>query len=457
VSWTRALLAVDDERTAAEYRRNSLRWSADPVAVPLAGDLFSVKDLFAVAGTESAAGSLLLRDFVPAVDATVVGRLRRAGATFYAKGNCAEFGFGIDTETRLGGRVLHPYDPEVSPGGSSGGDAVAVAAGVVDFGVAGDYGGSVRWPAQAVGVCGLRTSAGVLPRTGRIPGVAALPRDPAGVPAPWSLGGHLEVMGLLARSPAKIRDVLAVVAGPDGRDWFGLAMPLAPGPRTRRVLVTEAPEVAPVLPEVAGVLRRAAKALSDGGYEVDCADGLFTDAYSLYRELREGLDDHADVRALAASREDLLCDETRRVLAAAPRSARPRAELRTAWRGALDVADRVRTALATAEAVLLPVAPSAATGFGESVRIAGRDLGGHELMAHCRAVSLTRLPAMSVPIGTDARGHTLAVQIVGRPGADAAVCDLAEELGHLLELPWAAAPRAGTPVLHSPRRNELCT
>jgi amidase len=439
VAWTRALLAVDDERAAAEYRRNCARWSAAPGTVPLAGAVFSVKDVYAVAGARSAGGSLLLSGFVPGADAEVVGRLRRAGATFYAKGNCAEFGFGTDTDSRLGGRVLHPFDPELSPGGSSGGDAVAVAAGVVDFAVAGDYGGSVRWPAQAVGVCGLRTSAGLLPRTGRIPGVAAGPDAPAGLPAPWTLQNRLEVVGLLARTPGMLRRVLRAAAGPDGRDWSGLTAPAPDGPPRRRVLVTEAPEIAPVLPEVAAALRRASRALHDDGYEQAGADGLFADAFPLYRALREGLDDHADVRALAAGREELLCEETRRVLSAERPAGRGTA-LRRAWRGALEVSARVRAALdsADAEAVLLPVAPCAATGFGETVTVAGHALGGHDLMAHCRAVSLTGLPALSVPIGADGRGRPLSVQIVGRPGADAAVCDLADALGRALALPWAA-------------------
>jgi amidase len=446
VAWTRALLAVDDERSAAEYRRNASRWSAEPETVPLAGTLFSVKDVYAVAGAQSAGGSLLLRGFVPRTDAEVVRRLRRAGATFYAKGNCAEFGFGTDTHSRLGGRVLHPFDPDLSPGGSSGGDAVAVATGVVDFAVAGDYGGSVRWPAQAVGVCGLRTSAGLLPRTGRIPGVAARPDDPAGLPAPWTLQSRLEVVGLLARTPGALRRVLRAAAGPDGRDWSGPAAPAPAGPPRRRVLVTDAPEIAPVRPEVSAALRRAVQALRDDGYREVGAEGLFADAFPIYRTLREGLDDHADVRALAAGREELLCEETRRVLAAV-RPAGPGRALRAAWRGALEVSARVRAALdgSEAEAILLPVAPCAATGFGETVTVAGGRLAGADLMAHCRAVSLTGLPALSVPVGTDGRGRPLSVQIVGRPGADEAVCDLAEALGRALALPWAAAGAGPSP------------
>src|ERR1700761_2714993 len=104
-SWTRALLAVTTAERAATRG-------------PLAGLTFTVKDTFATAGLASTAGSLLLAGHVPERDAVVVARLRAAGATLFAKANCAEFGNGIDTETRIGGRVLHPADPAVSPGGS---------------------------------------------------------------------------------------------------------------------------------------------------------------------------------------------------------------------------------------------------------------------------------------------------------------------------------------------------
>ncbi|NED70439.1 amidase, partial [Streptomyces sp. SID10244] len=107
-AWTNVFVHVDADEVRAEAT------VARPG--PLHGDLFSVKDLFAVAGVPSRGGSLVLDDFRPDVDATAVARARQAGAVFFGKTNCAEFGFGIDTETRLGGRVLHPTRDDLSPG-----------------------------------------------------------------------------------------------------------------------------------------------------------------------------------------------------------------------------------------------------------------------------------------------------------------------------------------------------
>jgi amidase len=415
-SWTRALLAVSTaDRATAQG--------------PLAGLTFTVKDTFATAGLASTAGSLLLAGHVPVRDATAVARLKAAGATLFAKANCAEFGNGTDTETRIGGRVLHPADPAVSPGGSSGGDAVAVAAGIVDFAIGGDYGGSVRWPAQCTGVYGLRTSAGLVPRTGRMPGGGGTREHPfTAAPAPRGLVSRVEAAGVFARDPALIARVLRVIAGPDGDDWFGLTAPAPPGRRTRRIAVTSGREAGPVSGESLDALATARQAAQRAGFETVDADGVLADATAVYNVLRADLDPLDDLRALVGDDIDLLCPGTRAVLESPPGRGWGHPGVREAWRYSREIIARVSAVLAGVDALLVPVAAVSAVAHGGGAEIGGRFIAGPDLMAQCRAVSLTGLPSLAMPVMATDGGRSTGVQVVGPPGGDAQCCAVAAEI-----------------------------
>lgn len=128
---------------------------------PLAGVPFTVKDVLATADLPTTCGSKVLAEHRTAGDATVVSRLRRAGAILVGKTNCPEFAFGVDTVNDLHGRTRNPLG-NFTPGGSSGGEAAAVAAGMSALGLGTDFGGSVRWPAQCTGIVGLRPTIGAL-------------------------------------------------------------------------------------------------------------------------------------------------------------------------------------------------------------------------------------------------------------------------------------------------------
>jgi amidase len=332
--------------------------------------------------------------------------LRHAGATVFGKGVCAEFAFGVDTENRLDGRVLHHAEAAISPGGSSGGDAVAVGAGVVDFAFAGDYGGSVRWPAQATEVFGLRVGPGRVVGTGR--------RVPAG-----GQQVELEAAGLMARTIPMLRAVLQVLVGPP-----------SPRARTGRLLTLSGTDIGPVLPVVADRLAAAQRAAVAAGYELVPADGLLGGALPVYARLRTLTDDQAALREVVRGREHLLCETTRMVLGSAP-SVEVDPDRMTevaALRVEADrIRDRVQTALRDADAILLPLAGSPPIGFGAQVEIDGRLLDATALMAHCRAVSLTGLPALSVPFraGDSPR---VSVQLVGPTDGEDLVCAIATDL-----------------------------
>src|SRR5439155_26577288 len=135
---------------------------------PLAGVPFTVKDLIATGGVRTTAGTPFLKDFVPAADATAVARLRRAGAILLGKTNCPEWGMFGYTRNSLFGETRNPVGP-VTPGGSSGGEAAAIAARCSPLGLGTDFGGSVRWPAHCTGIFALRPTAGRVPGTGQLP------------------------------------------------------------------------------------------------------------------------------------------------------------------------------------------------------------------------------------------------------------------------------------------------
>jgi aspartyl-tRNA(Asn)/glutamyl-tRNA(Gln) amidotransferase subunit A len=168
---------------------------------PLAGKTIAVKDNLSTEGVRTTCGSRMLDDYVPPYDATVVERVKTAGATIVGKANMDEFGMGGTTETSAFGPTRNPVDPGRVPGGSSGGSAAAVAAGEADLALGTDTGGSVRNPAAFCGVVGIKPTYGLVSRYGLI-----------------AYANSLEQVGPLAATVEEAAALLDVVAGPDDRD-----------------------------------------------------------------------------------------------------------------------------------------------------------------------------------------------------------------------------------------------
>jgi amidase len=221
---------------------------------PLHGVPFSVKENIDLAGSATTQGLVAFEGAYPERDAPHIAQLRAAGAIPIARTNMPDFGFRWHTDNELRGPTSNPWDASRSPGGSSGGEAAALATGMSPLGIGNDYGGSLRVPAQFCGVCGLR------PTLGRVPDATAF--APEDLPITLQL---MAVQGPMARRVADLRLALQHMSGEDPRDPWWTPAPLDGPPLTRRVAVWRGADE----PDVAAGVDAAASALADAGYDVD--------------------------------------------------------------------------------------------------------------------------------------------------------------------------------------------
>jgi Asp-tRNA(Asn)/Glu-tRNA(Gln) amidotransferase A subunit family amidase len=394
---------------------------------PLHGVPFTVKDSLATAGVRSTAGSRLLRDFVPTRDATVVARLKSAGAILLGKTNCPEFALDPITDNRLFGLTLNPVDETVTVGGSSGGDAAAVASGCAVFGIGSDYGGSIRWPAQCAGIAGMRPTPGLVPGTGGLP---FPPGEELPAPSSVALLSRGQTIGPLARFVDDLWAVLRVLAGPDGIDPNTVPVPLSDPDtvdvRSLRCAWTDGEGTEPVHPDLVEAVERAAAALEELGLAVEQrrpsglerAIGIFR----LYR-VADGLPVHLEV---ARGREEELA-ETMQSWSTTLGSPATVEEYQRhgAARDALRA--EVLAFMESWPIVLLPVSTRPAFPLG-SLDFAER----FRNMAPCSAITLLGLPVVVVRVGSTRQGLPAGVQIVGRPFADHEVLAVARRLEEAL-------------------------
>ncbi len=246
--------ALDDaQRADAELATGAIRG-------PLHGLPFTIKDSYDTAGIVTTAGTVGWRDRVPTRDATVVARLKAAGAILVGKTNTPEFTWSNETDNDVFGRTSNPYDLERTPGGSSGGSAAIVAAGGSPFDVGSDTGDSIRQPAHVCGVAGIKPTTGRVPRTGHWP----------------SFRGHFAAftqLGPIARRVDDLALILPLIAGPDGIDPHVYPVALldshALDVQGLRVATFGDNGVRTPTPETIAAVAAAARALSDVGATVE--------------------------------------------------------------------------------------------------------------------------------------------------------------------------------------------
>lgn len=261
-------VVLADAARAAADAVDARRAAEGPAALgPLGGVPFTVKENLDCLGSATTHGVRALRDARPYLDAPIVGRMRAAGAIPIARTNLSELGLRLCTDNPLRGRTRNPYDARLTVGGSSGGDAAAVATGMAPIGLGNDIGGSLRIPAHCAGVAALK------PTTGRIPRASSLP------PLDYGMAGQAMLAdGPIARAVGDLRAALAVTAGRDVRDPRSVDAPRRGPPVDRRAgLVLDLPGGA--LPAAAvEAIRRAGARLEAAGWAVEVVDPPELDA-----------------------------------------------------------------------------------------------------------------------------------------------------------------------------------
>jgi len=254
-----AFADFDAERVRVRARFHDA-WRGTPARRPLFGLPVTVKSSIATRGMRCEIGSLLHKGEIPAHDALVVARLRAAGALILGTTNCPEFLMAYETDNLLHGRTRNPWDLERSPGGSSGGEAAAIAAGMSAAGLGSDSGGSVRVPAHFTGICSLK------PTPGRIPGRGHLPP----CVGPFQILGAI---GPMARTMADVTLLFRILSGQDPTDPASPPVALRePGLdelRSNRIGFFEDDGLAPVTAETRAAVQAAAAALREAGFRVE--------------------------------------------------------------------------------------------------------------------------------------------------------------------------------------------
>lgn len=422
-----AIVTLLPEAARAEADRADARLRRGEPVGPLHGLPIAIKDLVDTKGIRTTYGSRIYRDHVPERDELLVERVRAAGAVVIGKTNTPEFGAGSQTFNEVFGETRNPWDLTKTCGGSSGGGAVALACGMIPIADGSDMGGSLRNPPSFCGVFGLR------PSPGRVPDWPSR--------LPWQT---LSVSGPMGRTAEDAALLLSALAGPDPRAPIALDFPgdtfrrpLGRSFRGTRIAWSRNLGRYPVEARVNAVCDAVRGVFTGLGCVVEDGQPDFADADEIFQTLRAWQFAAAHEEHLRKHR-DLLKDTVVWNTEAGLRLSGVDVARAEAKRAALY--ERVRVFLDRHEYLVLPV--SQVAPFPVETRwvqeIEGVPMKTYiDWMATCYAITLTGLPAASVPAGFTPEGLPVGLQIVGRHQQDFAVLQLA----HAFEQATAVARR----------------
>ena len=407
-----AVVAMCADRAKAEAKAADAKLARGEVGGPLHGVPFTIKDSLETEGVVSTAGSLGLKSYIPSKDATVVARLRKGGAILMGKTNTPEFTLGGGTRGTYNlvyGQTNNPYNTAHSPRGSSGGAGAIVAACGSPFDIGSDFGGSIRSPAHACGVVGLKPTTGRVPRTGHWPGY----------------GGAFDLyqqLGPLARWVEDMVTILPVISGPDFRDAAAVPAPLGdPGKvdlRSLRVAYYVDNKVVTPTPETQAMVRAAARVMADVGARVkEDFHGGDAEAGEIRTKLTKAdggawyqrLLDRAHTKEPSPGIKDNLTGVTI-----------PTSEFTDYMERQDALRSRLLSWMKNYDIVLCPTNAFPAPAHDKPVP---------QKAGYTSIYNLTTWPAVVVRYGTSAEGLPLGLQVVGQPWRE----DLILAVAHYLE------------------------
>jgi len=400
----------------------------DPLA-PLHGVPLTIKSCIDVAGWPAPAGSLLRKEYLPQRDAPLVTRLKAAGAILLGNTNTPEFLMAYETNNLVNGRTSNPWNVAYSAGGSSGGEAAAIASGCSAGGVGSDGGGSIRVPAHFCGICGLKPTPGRIPATGHFP---------AGAGAFSWIG----VVGPMARTIADLRLLFEVMAGPDPGDALSSPIPLRTqskiDPRAIRIGILESPALGTATPETYATVQHAAKLLAGQGFTLEPfrLDGLDR-ALELWWFFFGPVIGHLLSKAVAG-KENQISPMLREYLSYAISGERITLD---SFIEACAERDLLRAKiLRQMQEVSILLSPvSSAPAFLHGGGNYRPSTGYLDTMRFSQWLNLTGFPAASIPLALSNEGLPIGVQIIGRPHEDELVLAVAECLEEARG-PWQSPP-----------------
>jgi amidase len=411
-----AIVSLDEERARAGAAAADQHLARGGRIGPLHGLPFAIKDTHAVAGWRTTYGSPLFADHVPDTDDLVVERIRHAGAVLVGKTNVPEFAAGSHTFNTVFGTTLNPVEPTRSAGGSSGGAACALAAGMVPLADGSDMGGSLRNPASFCGVVGLR------PSLGRVPTWPTLNQ--------WET---TSVSGPMGRTVGDVALLLSVMAGPDprvplalGDDGAGFTPPLGGTLAGLRVGYTVDLGGALVVdPQVAAVLEGAGRLMVSNGASVFDAHPDLTGADDTFRTLR-AWHFQAAYGDLLRSHPDAFKPSLADNIRAGERLSG--ADVARAFQQRTALSEAMRRFFTEYDVLLLPTSqvPPFPADQEYPTEIDGRPMETYlDWMRSAYLITVTGCPAISVPAGRTPDGLPVGVQLVGPHGQDRRLLEIA--------------------------------
>ncbi|MCY4018624.1 MAG: amidase [Chloroflexi bacterium] len=383
---------------------------------PLHGLPIAHKDLAQTKGIRTTSGSPLYADLVPEIDDLHIERLKQAGCITLGKTNVPEFGAGSHTFNPVFGATHNPYDLSKTCGGSSGGAAVALAAGMIPVADGSDLGGSLRNPASFCNVVGFRPSPGRVPSYPKLSG--------------WSTLG---VVGPMGRTVQDVALMLSAIAGYDARSPIAIQQPGSVFAQSlerdfKAVKIAWSPDLGelPVAPDVLRTIESQLPVFAEIGCALEAAAPDFRDAYDIFQTLRAWSFELSFAEPFAEFGEEKFKETIRWNVTRGKRLSA--VDISRAEAKRTELYHRVRVFMDIFEFLLLPTAqvPPFPIEWEYPEEINGVTMKTYiDWMMSCAYITVTGLPAISVPCGFTDDGLPVGLQIVGRPNADFAVLQLA--------------------------------